>query len=114
MPKRVHLVLKTHHDALKMLSKAKGQRFKIIMENTPEMVKAIQVLFRYILNSRLKLQDKHVNKLKPHKNYIRKIARASHKAIKEPFKQVSLYLERYYQLFCRLFLRYYEIFIGIN
>ena len=82
MPKRVHLVLKTHHDALKMLSKAKGQRFKIIMENTPEMVKAIQVLFRYILNSRLKLQDKHVNKLKPHRNYIRKIARASHKAIK--------------------------------
>ena len=82
MSKRVHLVLKTHHDALKMLSKAKGQRFKIIMENTPEMVKAIQVLFRYILNGRLKLQDKHVNKLKPHRNYIRKIARGSHKTIK--------------------------------
>ena len=82
MPKRVHLILKTHHDALKMLSKAKGQRFNIIMENTPAIAKAIQILFQYILNGRLKLQDRHVKKLKPNRVYIRKIATGRHSAIK--------------------------------
>ena len=83
MSKRVHVILKSHHGALKMLSKAKGKNFKILLGNTPDiMIKALKVLFRYILNGTLKLQDKHLKKLKPHRNFIRRIARSPHKTIK--------------------------------
>ena len=82
MSKRVHVILKSHHGALKMLSKAKGKNFKILIGNTPDMAKALKVLFRYILNGRIKMQDKHVKKLKPHRNFIRKIARSPQKTIK--------------------------------
>lgn len=67
-------MLKTHHNALKMLSKAKGERFKILLENTPSMYKAIKLLFNYILKGRLNLKKHHVKKLKPHRKLIRKIA----------------------------------------
>ena len=82
MPKRVHLIIKSHHGALKMLSKAKGKNFNIIVKNTPDMAKAIKVLCRYILNGTLKLGEKHVKKLKPHRKFIRKIVNSGHKAIK--------------------------------
>jgi hypothetical protein len=65
-----------------MVSKAKGERFKIIMENTAQMIKVIQILFRHILNGRIKLREKHIKKLKPHKKFIRRIASGSHKTIK--------------------------------
>ncbi len=65
-----------------MLSKTKGKNFKIILGNTPDMGKALKVLFRYILNGTLKMQDKHVKRLKPHKAFIRKIARSPHSSIK--------------------------------
>ena len=80
--KGLHLTLKSHHNALKMVSKAKGERFKLIMENTPQMIKAIQILFRHILSGRLKLGEKHVKKLKPHKKFIRRVAGGRHKVIK--------------------------------
>ena len=76
------MILKSHHGALKMLSKAKGKNFKIILGNTPDMAKALKVLFQYILSGALKLQNKHVRKLKPHRNFIRKIAQSPHKTIK--------------------------------
>ncbi len=80
MPKRVHLIIKSHHGALKMLSKARGKKFNIILNNTPDIVKAIKVLFSYILNGSLKMKPHHVKKLKPHRNLIRKIA---HGGLKE-------------------------------
>lgn len=64
-----------------MLSKAQGERFKIIAENTPQMNKALQVLFQYILNGRLHLKDRHMKKLKPHRNFIRNVADAKLTAI---------------------------------
>lgn len=82
MPKRVHLIIKSHHGALKMLSKAKGRNVDVILNNTPDMTKALKVLFRYILNGSLKLKNKHIKKLKSHRNFIRKIANGRHKAIK--------------------------------
>ncbi len=82
MSKRVHIILKSHHGALKMLSRAKGKNFKILLGNTPDMMKALKVLFQYILNGRLRMQDNHVRKLKPHRNFIRRIARSPHKSIK--------------------------------
>lgn len=59
-----------------MLSKARGERFKIITENTPRMNKAIQILFKYILNERLNLKERHIKKLKPHRKFIRNVANA--------------------------------------
>ena len=82
MPKRVHMIIKTHHGALKMLSKAKGKNFNVIIKNTPDMGKALKVLCRYILNGVIKLNQKHVKKLKPHRRLIRKIANSGHKTIK--------------------------------
>ena len=64
MPKRFSL--KKHHNALKMLSKAKKNHFKIIVENTPDIVKAIKHLCKYILNGTINLENKHVKKLKNH------------------------------------------------
>ena len=80
MPKRFSL--KPHHNALKLLSKAKKNQFKIIVENTPTIVKAIKHLCKYILNGTIRLENKHVKKLKPHRKLIRKIASSNHKAIK--------------------------------
>jgi len=59
-----------------MLSKARGERFKMIAENTPQMNRALQILFNYILKGRLKLKDRHIKKLKPHKKFIRNVAKA--------------------------------------
>ena len=80
MPKRIHLIIKSHHGALKMLSKARGRKFNIILNNTPDIVKAIKVLFRYILDGTLKMKPHHKQKLKLHKKIIRKIA---HGGVKE-------------------------------
>ena len=76
------MILKSHHGALKMLSKARGKNFSIIVNNTPDMAKALKVLFRYVLNGTIKLEDKHIKKLKPHRNFVRKLAHSSHKTIK--------------------------------
>ena len=76
------MILKSHHGALKMISKAKGKNFKILLGNTPDVAKALKVLFQYILSGRLKMQDIHVKKLKPHRKFIRKIAQSPHKSIK--------------------------------
>ena len=76
------MILKSHHGALKMISKTKGKNFKILLGNTPDVGKALKVLFQYILNGRLKMQDNHVKKLKRHRNFIRKIAQSSQKTIK--------------------------------
>ena len=65
-----------------MLSKAKKNHFKIIVENTPDIVKAIKHVCKYILNGTIKLENKHVKKLKPHRKLIRKLSRSNHKAIK--------------------------------
>ena len=65
-----------------MLSKAKKNHFKIIVENTPDIVKAIKHVCKYILNGTIKLENKHVKKLKPYRKLIRKLSRSNHKAIK--------------------------------
>ena len=74
--------LKTHHNALKMLSKAKKEHYKIILENTPDIIKAIKHLCKYILNGTIKLEKKYIKKLKPHRKFLRKLSRSKHKAIK--------------------------------
>ena len=76
------MILKSHHGALKMLSKAKGKNFKILLGNTPGVAKVLKVLFQYILSGRMKMEGKHVRKLKPHRKFIRKIAQSPHKSIK--------------------------------
>ena len=76
------MILKSHHGALRMLSKAKGRKFHVIVNNTPDMLKAIKVLCRYVLNGTLKLNDTHLKKLKPHRSFVRKIANSNHKTIK--------------------------------
>ena len=73
--------IKTHHGALKLLSKAKRKNLIIILKNTPKMLKAIKVLCRYILNGTIRLENKHVKKLKPHRKFIKNLADGSHKAI---------------------------------
>ena len=80
MAKRVHLTIKSHHGALKMLSKARGKNFNIILNNTPNIMRAVKILFRYILNGSLNPKPHHVKKLKPHRKLIRKIA---HGGLKE-------------------------------
>ena len=82
MPKRIHMIVKSHHGALKILSQTKASNYGIIIKNTPDMAKALKVLCGYILNGTIKLQDKHVKRLKPHRKFIRKIAKSSHKTIK--------------------------------
>ena len=82
MSKRVSKVLKTHHSALKMLAKARGDNYKNIIKNTPKMVTAIKLVCRHILNGKLKLGKTHIKKLKPFRQYIRKIAHKPHKDIK--------------------------------
>ena len=80
MPKRFSL--KTHHNALKMLSRANKEHFKIIIDNTPAIVKALKYLSKYILDGTIKLEPKHVKKLKPHRKMIRTLSTSNHKAIK--------------------------------
>ena len=54
------MILKSHHGALRMLSKAKGRNFDIIINTTPNMTKALKVLCNYILKGVLDLQNKHI------------------------------------------------------
>lgn len=82
MPKRVSKILKTHHGALKMLAKARGDNYRNIINNTPKMTTAIKLICRHILNGKLKLGKTHIKKLKPLRQFIRKIAYDPHKAIK--------------------------------
>ena len=63
MSQRIHLVLKSHHGALKMLSKAKGRKFEVVLKNTPNMMKAIRTLFQYVLKGRLNMKPHHVKKI---------------------------------------------------
>ena len=76
------MIVKSHHGALKLLSQTKASNYGIIIKNTPDMAKALKILCRYILNGTIKLQDKHVKRLKPHRKFIRRISASSHKAIK--------------------------------
>ena len=76
------MIVKSHHGALKILSKAKASNYGIIIKNTPDMAKALKVLCSHILNGTIKMQDKHVKRLKPHRKFIRRIAASSHEAIK--------------------------------
>ena len=80
MPKRFSL--KPHHDALKMLSRAKKEHFKIVIDNTPALLTALKHLCGYILNGQIKLERKHIQKLKPHRRFIRKMATSKHSSIK--------------------------------
>lgn len=73
--------IKSHHGALKLLSKTKRKNLIVILKNTPELHKAIKVLFRYILNGTIQLEKKHVKKLKPHRKFIKALADGTHKAI---------------------------------
>ena len=73
--------IKSHHGALKMLSKAKRNNAVIILKNTPDMHKAIKALCRYILNGTLRLEKKHVKKLKPHRKFIKSLAKGTNKSI---------------------------------
>lgn len=76
------MILRSHHAALKMLNKSKGENFDIILNNTPSMIKAIKMLFKYILKDTLGMKRKHIDALKPHRKFIRKIANGSVKSAK--------------------------------
>ena len=82
MSKRISKTVKTHHGALKMLAKARGENYKNILTNTPKMVTAIKMVCRHILNGNFKLGRTHIKKLKPLRQFIRKIAYKPHRAIK--------------------------------
>ena len=69
-----HKIIKSHHHALELAATSTLHNFNIILKNTPSLVKAIQFLFRYILNGTLKMKTHHIKKLRPHKKYIRKVA----------------------------------------
>ena len=75
------MIIKSHHGALKMLSKTKRKNMIIILKNTPNIHKAIKVLCRYILNGTLSLEQKHTKKLKPHRKFIKSMADGTHKSI---------------------------------
>ena len=79
----VHPIVKAHHRAFGLLSSASDENYKRIIDNTPSMTPAIKSLFRHILNGKLKLGKHHINKLRPHKELIRKIAHGPHRHIKE-------------------------------
>ncbi len=74
MVKRTHRIIKSHHRALKIISNAKRHNLDVALKNAPSLAKAIKLLFQYILNGNLEIKSHHVRKLKPHKNYIRRIA----------------------------------------
>ena len=76
------MILRSHHGALQMLSKTKGKKFEIILNNTPSIIKAIQVLFQYLLGNKLNMDKTVLNSLKPHREYIRKIAHGNLKVSK--------------------------------
>lgn len=82
MSKRFHLVLHSHHDALHLLGKSKKKNFDIILNNTPNILKAIRILFQYILKDRFKMKSKHRKILKKHRTMIRKIAQGSDNSTK--------------------------------
>ena len=81
MPKRIHVIIKSHHGAFKMLAKTKKKNIPVILKNTPAMHKAVKVLSRYILNGTLPLKNKHVMKLKPHRKFIKSLADGTHRTI---------------------------------
>ena len=80
MPKR--FFLKNHHNALQMLANANKENFNIIIESTPGIANAIKHLCKYILDGTIKLEKKHVKKLKPHRKIIRKLSNTYKKGIK--------------------------------
>ena len=81
MVKRLPVIIKSHHGPLKLLSKAKKQNFNLILENTPRIAHAIKTLFKLILNPKGPLEIKQTNKLRKHKNFIRKVAHADNKKV---------------------------------
>ena len=74
MPKRVPAIVKSHHGPLKMLSKARKRNFNLILNTTPKIAKAIKTLFRLILDQKGPLQAEHTDKLRKHKQFIRRVA----------------------------------------
>ena len=70
----IERIIKSHHRALKMVSNSTRRNFDAALRNTPSLATAIKVLFSYILDGTLKMKPHHVKKLKPHRDYIRKIA----------------------------------------
>ena len=74
MVKRIHRIIKSHHRALEIMSNAERHNFNVALKNTPSLAKAIKLLFQHILNGNLEIKSHHVKKLKPHRNYIRRIA----------------------------------------
>ena len=76
------MILKSHHGALEMLSKAKGDKFKTILNNTPSMMRAIQTLFKHMLKNSMGMVTNHIEVFHPHRNFIRKIANGPIKSIK--------------------------------
>ena len=63
-----------------MLSKARKDNFMIILKNTPQIGKAIKSLFKFILNQKGPGR-KHIQKLKKHRDFIRKIAHGPQKEL---------------------------------
>ena len=80
MPKRVSL--RDHINVLSALSRAKKGDYKIMLDNPPSLPKVMKHLCRYILNGKIKLEKRHITKLKPHRLLVRKISKGNHKSIK--------------------------------
>lgn len=87
MPKRIHKLIKSHHGALKMLGKSKGINYRMLIKNTPKIVHAVQILFKYILGGQLQLKAKHVKRLTKHKAIIRKVAHS-------PIKSATTHVQK--------------------
>ena len=78
----IHPVLKSHHNALKMLGSASSENYRRVIDNTPQLNGTIKKLCQHILRGKLKLNEDHIRKLMPHRDVVRKIAHKPHKDIK--------------------------------
>ena len=74
MPKSLPVTLKTHHAALKLLSRKNNAQIRIVLDNTPSLRKALKLLFRTILKGGIKMGKSDLKKLKRHRTFIRKHA----------------------------------------
>ena len=83
MPKRIPVILKRHHSVMKLLSRKNNAQIQIILENTPSLRKALKLLLKSILDGRLSVGEREIKKLKRHRSFIRKHARAPIKAVNQ-------------------------------
>lgn len=80
MSKSLPTTLKSHHAALKLLSRKNNLQIRVALDNTPSLRKALKLLFRAILKGGIAMSKTELKKLKRHRTFIRKHAHLPIKA----------------------------------